>query len=65
MTPQVKVRTILQGEVAARGNLYRESDCPYTPGSRRAELWRAGFRGVNSARTIHRGSGAALVSTGD
>lgn len=36
-------KTLLQGQIAGRGKLYNSADCPYTPGSRRAHLWKDGF----------------------
>lgn len=43
MTPHDVLRTMLRGEVAGRGDLYSLDQCPYTPDSRKAKLWSAGF----------------------
>lgn len=52
MTPQKAVQIMNQGETAGRGMLYRLADCPFTPDSRKAKLWSAGFAAGHLDRNV-------------
>ena len=50
MNPQKIVSIMLQGENAGHGDLYQMHDCPYTPGSRKAMVWTAGFAAARTEK---------------
>ena len=50
-------RTLMQGQIAGRGKLYNEGQCPFPVNTRLARLWKAGFDNGRDGKPISQETG--------